>query len=70
MPPDLFLLMVGRVVEEPDGVSSPVRILLRQQNGQPGAEHQHHLAVGVELREGDVELSRIIDRRDHVHSVC
>ena len=62
--------MVGCVVKQPVGVLPPVLVFLRKYVGKARHEHEHDVAVRVELREAQVQASICIDRGYHVHPVA
>ena len=68
--PHLLALVVGCVVEQPVGVVPPVALLVGENGGQPGEKHEHHVAVGVELREAEVEMAIGVNGCDHVDAMA
>ena len=66
----LLAAVVRRVVKQPVGVVPPVATLRGEQLGEAREEHQHDVAVGVELREAEVQLALRVNRSNHVDSVA
>ena len=70
VPAHLPAAVVRRVVEQPVRVLPPVAALLGEQLGQAREEHQHDIAIGVELRQAEVQLALCVDGGDHIDAVA
>ena len=66
----LLASVIRSVIEQPVRVASPVRPLLGQQLSQAREEHQHDVAVRVELRQAQVYVALGVDGSNHVDAVA
>ena len=57
--------MIRCIIEDNDSVLLPVLPFLLQLLIQVSEEHVHHLAVGVGLSEGEVDISKSVNSNDH-----
>ena len=67
---DLLAAVVRCVVQEPVGVVAPIWRLLGEDQSQAREEHQHDIAVGVELRQAQVQLALGVQGGDHVDAMA
>jgi hypothetical protein len=61
----VFRLMVLGAIHNDDCVPPPLRPLLIKPGGQVSEEELHHLGVGVGLSEGDVDITKGVQAKDH-----